>query len=173
MCGVVYIRTITTTDEIFVSFVCGFSKVLPKGTTFKGCLSIPRAELCAAVALVEKVEEIERELKEAGEENFICLPTCYFSDSQDVIDWIANTKDRQKRYVASDEQSVANDEKCVANDNSRVTNDEACVANEGTVSPTLYQNWFSTRSNYFASKLVRSGSALLGGGGADSDQGVY
>ena len=101
MCGVVYIRTVTTTDETFVSFVCGFSKVLPKGTTFKGCLSIPRAELCAAVALAEKVAEIERELKEAGEENFICLPTQFFSDSQDVIDWIANTKDRQKRYVAS------------------------------------------------------------------------
>ena len=101
MCGVVNIRTVTATDEIFVSFVCGFSKVLPKGTTFKGCLSIPRAKLCAAVALVEKVEEIERALKEPGEENFICLPTRYFSDSQDVIDWIANTKDRQKRYVAS------------------------------------------------------------------------
>ena len=101
MSGVVYIRTVTSTDEVFVSFVCGFSKVLPKGTTFKGSLSIPRAELCAAVALVEKVEEVERELKEAGEENSICLPTRYFSDSQDVIDWLKNTKDRQKRYVAS------------------------------------------------------------------------
>ena len=40
---------------------------MPKGTTFKGCLSIPRAELCAATLLAEKVKEIEKEFEMGGE----------------------------------------------------------------------------------------------------------
>ena len=48
ICYALYIRTVTTTDEAFVAFVCGSSRLLPIGTTYKGCLAIPRAELCAA-----------------------------------------------------------------------------------------------------------------------------
>ena len=100
-CCAVYIRTITSTGEVFVAFVYGSSNVLPKGTTYKGCLSIPRAELCAATSLAEKVRDIEFELKAAGKDSALSEPTQYFTDSQDVLDWLANTKDRQKRYVAN------------------------------------------------------------------------
>ena len=84
-----------------MAFVYGSSHVLPKGTTYKGCLSIPRAELCAATSLAEKVRDIEFELKAAGKGSALSQPTQYFTDSQDVLDWLANTKDRQKRYVAN------------------------------------------------------------------------
>ena len=53
-CCVVYIRTVTTTGEVFVAFVYGSSNVLPKGTTYKVCLSIPRAELCAPLPVQKK-----------------------------------------------------------------------------------------------------------------------
>ena len=48
LCYMVYLRTVTSNGNIHVAFVCGNTKVLLNGTAFKGQLSIPRAELCAA-----------------------------------------------------------------------------------------------------------------------------
>ena len=58
-CYVIYLRTVMTDSSIHVAFVCGGTKVLPKGVSVKGQLSIPRAELGAAKELAEKVLEIE------------------------------------------------------------------------------------------------------------------
>ena len=80
--------------------MCGNTKVLPKGVCVKGQLSIPRAELNAAVDLAKKVLEVEQEL---GLPEEICLPTIYYSDSRDVLAWVQNntTKETVPRYIAS------------------------------------------------------------------------
>ena len=96
LCYVIYLRTITTTGSVFLSFVCGSTKVLPKGTTFKGELSIPRAELCAADALALQVLQVEKEIDIPR-----LKPTQYFSDSEDVLSWIRNTTENFKRYITS------------------------------------------------------------------------
>jgi len=96
LCYVVYLRTITTDGSVWVSFVRGQTKVLQKGTSVKGQISIPRAELCAADALVQEVFKIEREIDIPE-----LLPTQYYTDSRDVLGWITNTKDQFQRYVVS------------------------------------------------------------------------
>ena len=53
-CYVIYLRTVTSDNTIHVAFICGNNKVLPKGVSVKGQLSIPRAELNAAVDLAKK-----------------------------------------------------------------------------------------------------------------------
>ena len=96
ICYAIYLRTKTSDGQIHVSFVCGNSKVLPKHTTLKGKLSIPRAELCAAHALAEQVHQTEIDLDIAN-----LLPTQYYSDSEDVLAQINNTTEQFKRYTAS------------------------------------------------------------------------
>ena len=93
---VVYLRTLTSDGRIYVAFVCGSSKVLPKGTSLKGQLSIPRAELCAADELAKRILDIENEIKIPQ-----LQPTQLFTDSRDVHQWITNTTDNFKRYVTS------------------------------------------------------------------------
>ena len=80
ICYAIYLRTETSNGKIHVAFVCGNSKVLPKGTSLKGQLSIPRAELCAAHELAKKVHltEIDLDINDL-------LPTKYYSDSEDVL----------------------------------------------------------------------------------------
>ena len=82
-CYVIYLRTLTSTGEIFVSIVCGSTKVLPKDTKYKGELSIPRAELIAAHDLAAKVLEVDNELDIENLE-----PTQYFTDSRVVLSYI-------------------------------------------------------------------------------------
>ena len=79
-CFVIYLRTVTVDGTIHVAFVCGGTKVLPKGVSIKGQLSIPRAELNAAVDLASKVLEVEKELDIPH-----LHPTVYYSDSKDVL----------------------------------------------------------------------------------------
>ena len=50
-CYVIYLRTVTSDKQIHIAFVCGNTKILPKGVCIKGQLSIPRVELNAAVDL--------------------------------------------------------------------------------------------------------------------------
>ena len=95
LCYVIYLRTLTTENKVFVSFVCGSTKVLPKGTSLKGQLSIPRAELCAADELAKQVLQVENEI------DIDLHPTQFFTDSADVLAWINNTKDTAKRYITS------------------------------------------------------------------------
>lgn len=96
LCYVVYLRTVTSDRGVFISFVAGSTKVLPKGTSLKGQISIPRAELCAACDLAAKVLEIETELNIPSLE-----PTQYFTDSDDVLSWIQDTTHQLKMYVSS------------------------------------------------------------------------
>ena len=84
-CYAIYLRTVTTDHSIHVAFVCGNTKVLPKGVCVKGQLSIPRAELNAAVDLAKKVLEVETEIDLPNRQ-----PTIYYSDSKDVLAWIKN-----------------------------------------------------------------------------------
>ena len=72
--------------------------MLPKGVSIKGQLSIPRAELNAAVDLAEKVLEVEMELDIAD-----LKPTVFYSDSEDVLSWIKNDtpKEPPARYCMS------------------------------------------------------------------------
>ncbi len=86
VCYVIYLRTKTTEGSVHIAFVCGKTKVLPKGTSVKGQLSIPRAELCAADELAKQVFAIEHQLDIPT-----LQPTQYFTDSRDVLGWITNT----------------------------------------------------------------------------------
>ena len=85
LCHVIYLRTITADNTIHVAFVRGSANMLPKGVSIKGQLSIPRAELNAAVDLAEKALEVEMELDIAD-----LKPTVFYSDSEDVLSWIKN-----------------------------------------------------------------------------------
>ena len=97
-CYVIYLRTVTSDKQIHIAFVCGNTKILPKGVCIKGQLSIPRAELNAAVDLAKKVLEVETELDIPQ-----LQPTVYYSDSKDVLAWIKNDtpNDNPKRYEVS------------------------------------------------------------------------
>ena len=95
-CYVVYLRTVTSDGGIFVAFVCGSTRVLPKGTVFRGQLSIPRAEMTAAHDLANRMLDIESEIDIPDLE-----PTKYYTDSRDVLAWIQNTTEQQKRWVAN------------------------------------------------------------------------
>ena len=61
-CYAIYLRTVTSDESIHTALVCGNSKVLPKGVSIKGQLSIPRCELNAAKDLVEQVLQLEADL---------------------------------------------------------------------------------------------------------------
>ena len=97
-CYVIYLRTVTSDNTIHVAFICGNNKVLPKGVSVKGQLSIPRAELNAAMDLAKKVLEVENELNMPN-----LHPTIYYSDSQDVLAWVKNdsTNEAPKRYIVN------------------------------------------------------------------------
>jgi len=96
LCYVVYLRTRTTDGSVFVAFICGYTKVLPKGTSIKGHISIPRAELCAADLLTKRMLELEKEIDISN-----LHPTQFFTDSRDVLGWITNTTDKFPRYVSA------------------------------------------------------------------------
>ena len=53
-CYVMYLRTIASDPKIHVAFVCGSTKVLPKGVYVIRQLSIPRAVLNATADLARK-----------------------------------------------------------------------------------------------------------------------
>ena len=74
ICYVVYLRTVTTDNYIQVALLCGNTKVLPKGVSVKGQLSIPRAELNAACDLAEQVLQLEADLDIAN-----LHPASYFT----------------------------------------------------------------------------------------------
>ena len=96
LCHVIYLRSEMADGSVWVAFICGKTKVLPKGTSVKGQLSIPRAELCAADELAKQVFEIEKQIDIPA-----LHPMQYFTDSKDVLGWIKNTKDNFKRYINS------------------------------------------------------------------------
>ena len=94
---VIYLRTVTTEDEVHVAFLTGNSRVIPKKAVVRGTLSIPRAELNEADAASQAVLQVENELK--GE--ITLLPTQYFTDSEYVAAWINNRTDSFKGYVTN------------------------------------------------------------------------
>ena len=96
MCYVSYLRTETEDGSVFCSFVAGSTKVLPKRTSVKGQISIPRAELEAARDLAEKVLDTEKEIDIPD-----LLPTVFFTDSRVVLTWIQDPSQQLKRYCAS------------------------------------------------------------------------
>ena len=103
LCHVIYLRTEMSDGSIHVAFIAGSSKVLPKGTSLKGQLSIPRAELCAADELAKRLLEIEDEIKIPT-----LLPTQLFTDSEDVRNWISNTTAQFPRYITSRRNRICN-----------------------------------------------------------------
>ena len=61
-CYVVYLRTVKSNGHVFVAFVCGSTRVLQKGSTYKRQLSIPRAEVTAAYDLATRIFDIANEI---------------------------------------------------------------------------------------------------------------
>ena len=59
---VVYLRTKNAKEKLNVSFIGGGTLLIPKGAYYRGPLSIPRVELCAAVECVKATRKIEEEL---------------------------------------------------------------------------------------------------------------
>ena len=79
-----------------MAFVSGSTRVLPKSTTVKGQLSIPRAELTAAKDLALQVLDTENEIDIPNLE-----PTQFYTDSQVVLSWIKDSSHHLKRFEAS------------------------------------------------------------------------
>ena len=96
LCTVIYIRTETTDGGIFVSFVAGKTSVMPKYSTVKGQISIPRAELIAADMLAKQILTIEKEIDIEG-----LAPTQFYTDSKVVLSWIQDDSHHLKRFEAN------------------------------------------------------------------------
>ena len=79
-----------------MSFVSGKSGVLPKYSTVKGQISIPRAELIAAHSLAQQILTIEKEIDIPNLE-----PTQFYSDSKVVLSWIQDDSHHLKRFEAN------------------------------------------------------------------------
>ena len=93
---VVYLRIVTDDDQVHVAFLSGNWGLIPRDTNIQGQPSIPRAELSAANALGQVVLQIQNDVKE----EITFMPTQFFTDSEDVMDWINNNTDSFKQYIA-------------------------------------------------------------------------
>ncbi|XP_031425669.1 uncharacterized protein LOC116220856 [Clupea harengus] len=88
--SVSYIRQLNQQDVIHVTLVLGKSRVLPLKN-----ITVPRLELAAAALLVK----VDRMLR--GELHLDLKPSCFWTDSQTVLKYIANDRARYKTYVAN------------------------------------------------------------------------
>ena len=95
--NVTYLRSIDLHGSVHVSFVHGESRVAPKAAT-----SIPRLELCAAVAAITSCKQTLQELKNKPDNVF------YYSDSQVVLAYIQNTAKRFAGYIQRRVDAILN-----------------------------------------------------------------
>ena len=79
-----------------MSFVSGKTSVMPKYSTVKGQISIPRAEFVAAHSLAQQIQTIESEIEIPNRE-----PTQFYSDSKVVLSWIQDDSHHLKRFEAN------------------------------------------------------------------------
>ena len=96
ICYVIYLRTVTENGHVDVAFVTGNSKVIERGVSVKGKLSIPRAELCAADALAMAMLQVTTDL-----DGDWTGKTTYYSDSRDVLGWIESDITAPPRYITT------------------------------------------------------------------------
>ena len=92
---VIYLRQIDVHEQISVSFVFASSKVSPRAAT-----TIPRLELCAAVAAAMSAQYVHVEL------NKTIHLVQYYSDSNIVLGYLNNRVRRFSRYVTSRVQNI-------------------------------------------------------------------
>lgn len=89
--AVVYIRQISSDNDISVSLVCAKSKVSPLKR-----VSLPRLELCAASLLAELVEVIVNNLRGIHIDQIFA-----WSDSTVALAWIRSSPHKWKTFVAN------------------------------------------------------------------------
>jgi hypothetical protein len=89
---VIYMRSVSDDDHqgVSVAFVCGESRVAPRAA-----VTIPRLELCAAVAAAQSLHFVLAELSRP-----VASVTLY-TDSRVVLGYIKNVERRFQRYVAN------------------------------------------------------------------------
>ena len=86
---VMYLKSISDTNDVHVSFVIGDSKVAPKGAE-----SIPRLELCAAVEAAKAAFYVESQF------TFEISSVYFYTDSEVVLGYIRNETRQFTRYVS-------------------------------------------------------------------------
>ena len=84
----VYLRTVDRSGGVVVGFVAGESKLAPKGTT-----TIPRMELCAAVAATRTARRVKRAMSNPTDY------TRFYTDSQVVLAYLRNVTAAFSLYV--------------------------------------------------------------------------
>ena len=87
---VIYMKSISTEQDICISLLYAQAKLAPKQAT-----TIPRLELCAAVLSVNAVQWITRELK------LNITATLFYTDSKVVLGYIRSESKRFYVYVAN------------------------------------------------------------------------
>ena len=87
---VTYLRQVSTEGDVSISFVFGSSRVAPKAAT-----SIPRLELCAALAATQSTQYVLSEL------DLDISSISYYSDSKVTLGYLRNRSKRFSRYVTS------------------------------------------------------------------------
>ena len=88
VCAVCYIRTLKTDGTYSCQIVLSKTKLVPKGMT------LPRAELFAAILNVHIVEIVKRSL-----ERFPIKKCLYILDSEIALHWLASETKRLKPWV--------------------------------------------------------------------------
>merc|ERR1712020_715144 len=94
-----YLRSTNTEGRIHCAFISAASKVAPSGAT-----SIPRLELCAALALTLAIQDTKRALFGAGQDpdGTIC-----YTDSRVVLGYLQNRERRFTKYVTRRVATIA------------------------------------------------------------------
>ena len=90
MCAVAYLKTEYTDSTCSINFIMGKAKVAPIRQQ-----SIPKLELAAAVIGVRLAVFIKQQL------DVTISKTTFWSDSATTLQWIYNSKERHKMYVAN------------------------------------------------------------------------
>ncbi|KAJ8949874.1 hypothetical protein NQ318_010508, partial [Aromia moschata] len=89
---VIYLRQISATRTVSVSFLCARSRVAPLKR-----ISLPRLELCGAVLLADLIDFVQ-----SGYQGYIVFDKVYaWSDSTVSLSWIRSHPHRWKTFIAN------------------------------------------------------------------------
>ncbi|GBM59031.1 hypothetical protein AVEN_7414-1 [Araneus ventricosus] len=86
--AVIYIRVLTNTGEIFVTFVAAKTRVAPLKQ-----LTIPRLELCSALSLAQLYQSVISSI------SVLIHSTFLWSDSQIALSWISSPPSKGNQFV--------------------------------------------------------------------------
>ncbi|XP_036145895.1 uncharacterized protein LOC118646638 [Monomorium pharaonis] len=148
----VYLQTIDEDGSVKSALLCSKSRVSPiRNKT----ITLPRLELCGAVALVRLVKNVRRALKVDFDKIYA------WTDSTIVLAWISGDPSRQKTFVSNRSAEIQSSLPSDCWRHVRSSDNPADLISRGTNLKDLQQcklwwegpNWLSKFDNYVENKL--------------------